>query len=102
MREVEHDFDEEVELVDSFLPGGEYVDPLVMLGRSIQRMAEADVMFFARGWEEARGCKIEHACACAYEKEIIAEISIANDPELQQSLEKLINRIQKLRNGEEV
>ena len=27
---------------------------------------EADVAYFAEGWDEARGCKIEHTCAVEY------------------------------------
>ena len=26
----------------------------------------ADVAYFAKGWNEARGCKIEHTCAVEY------------------------------------
>lgn len=41
------------------------------LGRSIVAMAECDVVFFAPGWREARGCVIEHYCAETYGLEII-------------------------------
>lgn len=40
--------------------------PLAMLGRSIEKMAEADAVIFAPGWQAARGCRIEHAAAEAY------------------------------------
>ena len=46
------------------------IPALVHLGRSIQMMAEADVAYFAKGWEEARGCKIENECAIAYGIEV--------------------------------
>lgn len=36
------------------------------LGRSLTLMAEADIVMFCPGWENARGCKIEHDCALAY------------------------------------
>lgn len=64
--------DEEIELIDSFFQGApEEAKPLWYLGKSIQLMSEADAVFFAPGWEEARGCKIEHECALEYGKVII-------------------------------
>ena len=58
---------EEVEVIDTF-----YTDfsadakPLEYLARSIADLAKADVAYFAKGWEEKRGCKIEHLCAVEY------------------------------------
>lgn len=58
---------EEVEVIDTF-----YTDfstdakPLEYLARSIADLAKADVVYFAKGWEEKRGCKIEHICAVEY------------------------------------
>lgn len=63
---------EEIELIDSFFQGApEDAKPLWYLGKSIQLMSEADAVFFASGWEKARGCKIEHECAFEYDKIII-------------------------------
>ena len=45
--------------------------PLVYLGESIKMLAEADVVYFARGWFNARGCCIEHDCAKKYGKHVI-------------------------------
>lgn len=39
---------------------------LWMLSKSIEIMAQADVVYFAPGWEKARGCRIEHECAKQY------------------------------------
>lgn len=60
---------EEVEVIDSFFQG--YAPekgcvPLKYLAKSIERLADADVAYFADGWEKARGCRIEHACALSY------------------------------------
>lgn len=41
------------------------------LGRSLELLATADVAYFAPGWEDARGCKIEHTCALEYGIDII-------------------------------
>lgn len=56
---------EEVELTESYLGEGDY-KPLECLGESLKRMARADFVVFGRGWDEARGCRIEHTCAMEY------------------------------------
>lgn len=43
------------------------------LSKSIEYLAQADIIFFMKGWEKARGCKIEHQIAVEYDKEIIYE-----------------------------
>ena len=43
------------------------------LAKSIDLMADADLVFFALGWEQARGCKIEHEVAVAYGKGVLYE-----------------------------
>ena len=37
--------------------------PLEMLGRCLEKMANADVVIFAPGWRDARGCRVEHLAA---------------------------------------
>ncbi|MEG2379808.1 MAG: DUF4406 domain-containing protein [Bacilli bacterium] len=44
-----------------------------LLGKSIELMAEADVVYFCQGWEKAKGCVLEHECALAYGLEIIED-----------------------------
>lgn len=46
-------------------------DPLYYLAKSIEFLAEADIIVFMKGWEEARGCRIEHQIAKEYDKEIM-------------------------------
>lgn len=36
------------------------------LGASIRTLAEADMIIMGKGWEYARGCRIEHECAVQY------------------------------------
>lgn len=38
------------------------------LGKSLQLLAEADVVFFVKGYEDFRGCRIEREVAKAYGK----------------------------------
>lgn len=68
---------EEVEVIDSFFQ--EYSPekgcvPLKYLAKSIELLANADVAYFAADWENARGCRIEHACALSYGIPVIGAI----------------------------
>ena len=40
--------------------------PLEALGESIKSMAKADVVLMLDGWEDARGCRLEHEIAMGY------------------------------------
>lgn len=57
--------DEDIEVLDTFFifVGG---NPLEYLGESILMLAKADVAYFAPGWRDARGCRIENICAKEY------------------------------------
>ena len=57
----------DVEIIDSFFENAPHeAKPLWFLGTSIELLSTADVAFFAKGWENARGCKIENVCAKEY------------------------------------
>ena len=59
---------EPVEVIDSFFEKAPVnAKPLWFLGKSLELLADADVAYFAQGWEDARGCKIEHTCAVEYD-----------------------------------
>lgn len=47
--------------------------PLCFLAKSLENMSKCHAAYFCRGWEQARGCQIEHAAAVAYGLEIIYE-----------------------------
>lgn len=47
--------------------------PVYFLSKSLEGMAMCDVMYFCKGWENARGCRIEHEVAKAYGMEIMYE-----------------------------
>ena len=58
---------EKVEVIESFFEGAPAeAKPLWFLGKSIELLSQADVVYFVKGWDKARGCKIEHQCAVAY------------------------------------
>lgn len=47
--------------------------PLCFLAKSLEKMSHCDVAYFCDGWEDARGCRIEHEVAKAYGLDIIYE-----------------------------
>lgn len=47
--------------------------PLCFLAKSIDNMSKCHVVYFCKGWENARGCRIEHQIAKDYGLEIIYE-----------------------------
>ena len=58
---------EPVEVIDSFFQNAPAdARPLWFLGKSLELLSTADVAYFAEGWQEARGCRIEHECAVEY------------------------------------
>ena len=66
---------EKVVVIDSFFKGANCpgLYPLFLLGKAIELLATADVVYFTKGWEEARGCRIEHTCAIEYGIKVIEE-----------------------------
>ena len=62
-----HYLNEDVEVIDSFFKAAPHdAKPLWFLGKSLELLSTADVVYFADGWKDYRGCKIEHDCAEAY------------------------------------
>lgn len=47
--------------------------PLCFLAKSIENMSKCHAAYFCKGWDTARGCKIEHDAAKAYGLEILYE-----------------------------
>lgn len=72
---AERHLGEKVEVIDSYFedaPNDGNV-PLYHLGKSIMLLSTADVAYFAKGWEEARGCRIENTCAIEYGLDVIED-----------------------------
>lgn len=65
---------EPVEVIDSFFQAAPVdAKPLWFLGKSLELLSTADVAYFASGWNDYRGCKIEHTCAVEYSIDRIEE-----------------------------
>ena len=64
----------EVEVIDSFFENAPHdAKPLWFLGKSLELLSTADCAYFAEGWKEYRGCKIEHEAAVHYGIDIVGE-----------------------------
>ena len=63
----------DAELIDSYFddykPSTGKVG-LKYLAKTLELLAGADVAYFAPGWDEARGCRIENECAIKYGIEV--------------------------------
>ena len=67
IKSAEEMIGEPVKVIDSFFQSAPAdAKPLWFLGKSLELLSTADVAYFAEGWNEFRGCKIEHTCAVEY------------------------------------
>lgn len=48
-------------------------NPLYYLANDIRMLADADLVFCIKGWENARGCRVEHFICRQYNKPMITE-----------------------------
>lgn len=56
-----------IEIIDSFFEKAPHgVKPAWYLGESIKLLSTADLVYLAKGWENARGCNIERTVAFEY------------------------------------
>lgn len=61
----------DVEIIDNYFSGNK--KPLFKLGKSIELLSKADIIYLCKGWNKARGCRIEYMCASDYDIKIIFE-----------------------------
>ena len=74
IRSAEKHLGEKVEVIDSFFQNcPAEAQPLWFLGKSLELLSTADVAYFAKGWEDARGCRIENTCAVEYGIDLVIE-----------------------------
>lgn len=74
VKQAERCIGEGVEVIESFFQEHPTFDkPLKYLAASIELLSDADVAYFTKDWDKARGCKIERECAAMYGIQIIDE-----------------------------
>ena len=72
IKEAEEMLGEPVEIIDSYFQDAPAeARPLWFLGKSLELLSTADIVYFANGWQDARGCWIERMCAKEYGIKII-------------------------------
>ena len=64
IKKIKSLYGDDVEIIDSYIDGGG--TPLWCLGKSSELLSTADVAYFLKGWNTARGCRIEYMCASNY------------------------------------
>lgn len=70
-------YGDDIEIIDSFFENAPAdARPLWFLGKSLELLATADVAAFARGWRDARGCRIENICAIEYGIAVVEDYSM--------------------------
>ena len=78
---AERNLGEKVEVIDSFFQNAPAeAKPLWFLGKSLELLSTADVAYFAKGWEDARGCRIENTCAIEYGAEMPIQVIVSRKP----------------------
>lgn len=74
IKSAERNLGEPVEVIDSFFQNAPAdARPLWFLGKSLELLSTADIAYFAKGWEDARDCRIENQCAIEYGIEVIED-----------------------------
>lgn len=58
-------------VAETYLSKAEKENPIYCLSLSLETMAQCDVVYFCDGWEDYRGCRIEHDVAEEYGLDII-------------------------------
>lgn len=64
IKKIKSLYGDDVEIIDSYID--DEGTPLWCLGKSIELLSTADIAYFLKGWNIARGCRIEYMCANDY------------------------------------
>lgn len=73
VRDCEHPFTDEWYSKESMEERGVVQIPLCFLAKSLESMSLCHAVYFCKGWENTRGCRIEHDAAVAYGLDVIYE-----------------------------
>lgn len=75
IKNAEKQLGKPVEVIDSFFKDEPSVGnrPLWFLAKSLELLCTADLAYFAPGWKNARGCRIENTCAIEYGINVIED-----------------------------
>ena len=79
----DHYGDGNIEILTTIVENHEKKSALECLSESIFFLSTCDILCMAEGWENARGCRIEHEIAKAYDKKIIYMKELLNPTEIE-------------------
>lgn len=66
---------ENIYLIDSFFENAPHdASPIWFLGKSLEYLSQADLVFFSKDWEKARGYVVEHMVCRNYHIPIVHEV----------------------------
>lgn len=71
IKQLKQHFTEEITIIDTVIEDHEKKSDLQCFAESIMFLDKADCLAMFSGWEDARGCKLEHEIAKQYNKRII-------------------------------
>lgn len=67
LTKLHEELNDDIKLIDSFFERAPVdAKPLWFLGKSLELLSTADVAVFAKGWQDYRGCKMEHRACLEY------------------------------------
>ena len=72
VKKIQKEGNEVVDTVFENAPNNEDI-AIYMLSQSIRYIGKVDAVYFMKGWNKARGCKIEHEVAVEYGKQVFYE-----------------------------
>lgn len=64
IKNIKNLYGDDAEIIDSHIDSDG--TPLWRLGKSIELLSTADIAYFVKDWNTARGCRIEYMCADNY------------------------------------
>ena len=80
IEEIKTKFQDDVKILDSII---RYIPrdatPLWFLGKSIEVLSKADIIYMGKGWQNSRGCRIEYECTKNYGIQIVFEEENMNE-----------------------
>lgn len=73
IKELENEGFEVIDTIIDKEPPKDIDEAIYYLSKSIEFIGKVDYVYFMKGWEKARGCKIEHQIAVEYGKKVYYE-----------------------------
>ena len=70
--DIEDQFDGNAKVLNTLIEFNSH-SPIYNLGKSIEMLSKADYAYFCPGWQDYRGCRIEHQICVDYDIKIMRD-----------------------------